>query len=98
MKKLISVGVAATAYVCLPDILDRQETICFLVIVALSLYVIMAVIESEIRELHEKRESLRIRKTRTGNMSKFNLPKKIIRFPIEERYEKEVRINEGYYR
>lgn len=87
IKALISAGVAATAYVYLPDILDRQETICFLVIVALSLYVIMSVIESEIRELHEKRESLRIRKARTGSMSKFNLPKKIIRFPVEERYE-----------
>ena len=97
MKKLISVGTAAVSYVMLPDILDRQETICFLVIVALSIYVIMSVIESEIRELHEKRESLRIRKVRTGNMGKFNLPKKIIRFPIEERYEKEVRVNERYH-
>lgn len=88
MKKLISVGIAAVSYVMLPDILDRQETICFLLIISLSLYVIMSVIESEIKELHERREALRIRKPgKQGSMSKFNLPKrKIIIFP-EERYE-----------
>lgn len=87
IKALISAGIAAASYVMLPDILDQEETVCFLLIVALSLYVIMTVIESEIKELHERREALRIRKSRNGSMSKFNLPKrKIIIFP-EERYE-----------
>ena len=98
MKKLIAAGVAAASYVMLPDILSQEETVAFLVIVAWALYTIMAIIESELREIYDKREALRIRKPRNGSMSKFNLPKKIIKFPVEERFERKEGTHGGRYR